>query len=117
MNDKQLERVLADSVQLSGKSIPTNKFNDNEITKYAFGDIAQKYGEFLGEAGINEMPIWLADLQEKPFARKVWFCWLGDDSRSGLDCDGRYLHYGYGGVRGVKISAEGSSKNLTNKRH
>lgn len=39
---------------------------------------AQDYGQFLREAGIKEMPIWLIDQdyvdeQNKPFERQNWF--------------------------------------------
>lgn len=105
LNDQQVEKVLANSVSISvnQKPIPTNRFADDAITVYAFGDFAQKYGDFLKESGISEMPIWLCNSKEKPFARKLWFRRL--DCRSGL--------LGYwdlgddDGVRGVKVNAEG----------
>ena len=109
LSDEQIERVLADSVELSGKSIPTNRFNDNAVTAYAFEDIAEQYGLFLKEAGINEMPIWLANLQDKSFARQLWFCRLGYVSGSDLLCANWILHND-DGVRGVKDSAEGTAR-------
>jgi hypothetical protein len=108
LTNKQVEEALADCVELSGESIPTNRFKDEKVTVYAFGDIAEQYGNFLKETGINGMPVWLADTQDKPFARQMWFRdlddWseLGGDFR-GLDCDYR--------VRGVHKSAEGIAKN------
>jgi len=112
LTPEQVERVLADSVQLSKKPIPANRFNDDEVTRYVFGNVAEKYGDFLKEANINEMSVHLADLQDKSFARKLWFCWLGGGNRSDLCCDGRSLHYGVSRVRGVKDSAEGDAKNF-----
>lgn len=109
LSNEQVEQALSDSVELSVKSVPTNRFGDCDITLYAFGKDAKKYGELLREAGIKEMPICTVDLQDKPFARKVWFRWLGD-GRSELSCDYRSLRGG-GRVRGVRESAEGAAKN------
>lgn len=111
LDDKQVEQALSDSVELSVKSVPTNRFGDCDITLYAFGKDAGKYGELLRDAGIKEMPIDTADLQDKPFATKAWFRRLGVDGGSELDCDLRYLHGGGNGVRGVRESAEGAAKN------
>lgn len=109
LTDKQVERALEDSVLISDKPIPTNRFADNKITAYAFGDSAKQYGEFLREAGIKEMPIWLANIESTPFVRQLWFNFLGYGSELvGYD---RYLCCGYG-VRGVCKSAEGTAKNF-----
>ena len=109
LNNDQVEESLADSVELSNEYIPTNDFKNHIITVYAFGEIAEQYGQFLREAGIEEMPFWLTNLQDKPFARQVWFLRL--DYGSGLlgdyrnlDCDDR--------VRGVRESAEVAAKTL-----
>ncbi len=108
LTNEQVEEALADSVELSVASVPTNRFGDCDITVYAFGEDAKKYGEFLKQVGINEMPIWTTELQEKPFVRQVWFGRLGDWSE--LNCDDRGLYDG--GVRGVSESAEGTAKNV-----
>lgn len=101
LSDAQIQEALADSVKLSGKAIPTNRFKDNEITKYAFGNEAEKYGEFLKDAGIQEMPIWLAYIQDEPFAKQMWFCRLGYGGRSDLGSLDWDLYDDYW-VRGVK---------------
>ena len=109
LTSEQVEQALANSVALTGESIPTNRFKDDPITVYAFGKEAENYGAFLREAGINEMPIRLTDLQEKPFARKVWF--RGLDGGSVLGCYYGGLDVDYW-VRGVRDSAEGTAKNF-----
>jgi len=109
LTNEQVEQALADSVELNVESIPTNRFADDKITVYAFGDSAKEYGEFLKEAGINEMPVYLANIGEKPFARQMWLGDLGN--WSGLSGDGRYLDCS-GRVRGVRESAEGAAKNF-----
>ena len=110
LTPEQVEQCLSDSVKLSVKSVPTNRFADDRITVYAFGEGAKKYGEFLKEAGIEEMPIYTADLQVKPFARKVWFRCLGSSSELGCNDWGLHLD-DYCGARGVRESAEGAAKN------
>lgn len=97
--DEQVDQALADSIQIQSIEIPTNRFGENEITAYAFGDVAEQYGQFLREEGINEMSILLYDLQDKPFATQLWFGNLSSGSSlSGyggdLNVDGR--------LRGVK---------------
>jgi hypothetical protein len=110
LTNEQVEQSLEDSVELIGKSIPTNRFGEDKITVYAFGEDAKRYGEFLYEAGINEMPVWLTDIQDKPFARQMWVCGLGDHQRSGLNGN-RGLGNSYR-VRGVQDSAEGTAKSF-----
>ena len=81
LTDAQVERTLEDSVKIKEEEkIPTNTFGENEITNYAFGEYSERYGQFLKEAGIKEMPIWLADLKDKPFATQMWFRSLIDSS-------------------------------------
>lgn len=108
LNNEEVEETLADCVKLSGKSIPTNRFKDEKVTDYAFGDIAEQYGEFLREAEIKEMPVFLTNTEEQPFARQMWFGNLG--GRSDLNGGGSYLDFNYR-VRGVGKSAEGIAKN------
>ena len=103
LNENQVEECLADCVELTRKSVPTNRFGGNGITRYAFGEYAEDYGKFLKEFGIKEMPIWFTDIQDKPFARKVWFGRLGDINRSDLRCDW-YLCGDGSRVRGVRYN-------------
>jgi hypothetical protein len=108
LTDEQVEESLVGAVLLDGHSIPTNRFADNETTVYAFGESAKAYGEFLKVARIDEMPVFLANLQDKPFARQLWF---GDlDYRSEF-IGGRGLS-GVNRVRGVREGTEGAQKNL-----
>ena len=101
LTGEQVEQALADSVKLSEIPIPTDRFGENEITNYAFREVAEQYGQFLKEAGIKEMPIWLADLTDKSFATQMWFRSLIDGSvlygDGDLDDDRR--------LRGVKIGS------------
>lgn len=99
LTEEQIEQALIDSVKLSGESIPTNRFKDNEVTNFAFGDVAEQYGLFLKDAGIKEMPFYLTQTSDKPFARQMWFGYLGD--LSGLDGNYRVLD-GDSSMRGVK---------------
>ena len=111
LTDEQVEQSLQDFVKLTFDAIPINRFGEDPRTIHAFGKVAEKYGQFLKENEINEMPIWLANMQDKPFARQVWFGRLGVDGRSGLGCV-RLLHIG-DRVRGGK-GAEGTVEKLEN---
>lgn len=105
LTNEQVKQALSDSVQIpkNVRQIPTNRFGENEITTYAFGDVAEQYGKFLKGAGIEEMPTWLYDLQDKPFATQLWFGVL--DYWSFLYVTYRFLDNDYG-LRGVKMGAK-----------
>lgn len=117
LTQEQVEQSLADSVQVKvkhGETIPTKRFGDDELTAYAFGDNAEAYGEFLKEAGIKEMPIYLADVTDKPFARQAWLHRLVSDYRSILNGNNRYLNYD-DAVRGVRIVEPRSGEDRAKK--
>ena len=107
LNNQQIEKSLADAVEIPAdiKPISTKRFGDDEITDYVFGDVAKQYGEFLKDSGIDEMPIWLANISGKPFARQMWFSDL--DDRSDLNGDNRGLYYD-NSMRGVNETGEAS---------
>ena len=76
--------------------IPTNRFNEDELTLFLFKDQAENYGNFLKENGIDEMPVWLVDRnyvdsKEKAILTQLWLHPL--DSRSDVSGD-RGLDYG-----------------------
>lgn len=99
-----IEQALIDSIDFPEKNItiPTGRFGANDLTAYAFGDVAEEYGLFLREAGVINMPVYAVskhyvDSQIQPFVRQIFFRGLGE--RSGLSC-GRYLDMG--GLCGIK---------------
>lgn len=100
LTDAQVQESLADSVEILGNPVPTNRFAENPITVYAFEDQADQYGQFLRNAGIKEMPIWLANLEDKPSVRQMRFLRLTAIVRSSLRGYG-CLNCGYR-VRGIK---------------
>lgn len=103
----QIEQALQDSFDFPQEDteIPTNRFGENELTRYAFEDVAEQYGQFLRESGIETMPILVIDRdlvnkKSQPFARQIWFGELGS-GRSALSGNyGRILTYSI--LRGVK---------------
>ncbi len=110
LTPEQLGLALQGSIQFPSKfiDIPTKRFNSEELTIFAFGngdaETAQTYGDFLKEAGIKVMPVYLANKvyvneQKSPFARKIWFGNL--DSSSVLDGDCGDLRDDSSWVRGV----------------
>jgi len=119
LNDKQVSNAIKKGTavkfpQNDNYSIPTDKFGEDIITDFAFGKIAKDYGKFLKEeAKINEMPVWLSNCENKPFARQLWFRGLGGGVRSGLGGFGSLDYYG-DGVRGVReVSAEGAAQKIS----
>ena len=101
LNEKQVEQSLEGAFLIPDtlRAVPTNRFAEEGLTAFAFGEDAQAYGDFLKNAGINEMPIYKASMQDKPFARKLWFGDLGN--RSVLSGSSWNLGGG-GGMRGVR---------------
>ena len=85
LSGKKVKQSLQDSVKLSAEDISTNRFAEDEVTNYAFGEIAEEYGQFLKDFGIKKIPVWIANLQNKPFARQMWFRGLGGWSGLGSD--------------------------------
>lgn len=86
-------------------SIPTNKFADEEITRWAFKDKAKEYGEFLRNSkyNIREMSVYLVNSNaQKPFAKQLWLRMLGHDGMSSLNGRLRDLFFGNYVVRGVQ---------------
>ena len=111
LTNEQVQRALENSVEVKDREIPTDRFGEDPLAVYAFGDSAQDYGLFLkDEGGIKKMPIWLSDSREKPFARQL--CFWDLVYWSDLDGDNRFLHFAFR-LRGVR-DAEGiaNAKNL-----
>lgn len=92
--------------------IPTNRFKDEELSLWLFGDQAEAYGNFLKENNINEMPVWLVSQdhvnnQKQSFARQLWLHYLV--IRSDLSGDYRTLNY-VNRTRGVQKTSEAGSQ-------
>jgi len=109
VSGEDAEKALENSVIIpyNQSAIPTDKFGEDSIANFVFGKTAQKYGNFLKEAGISAMPLWFNDekyinSQEKPFANQLWLRRLGGGFLSGLSGCSGVLSYG-GAVRGVKF--------------
>ncbi|MDP3917287.1 MAG: hypothetical protein Q8Q42_03290 [Nanoarchaeota archaeon] len=102
LTQEQVEESLVNSVQFKdASSIPTNRFEEDEITAFAFGRSAGEYGEFLKETGVKEMPVYLANPEKRPFARQAWLHRFDVGNRSGLNGNLGCLDYGIA-VRGVR---------------
>jgi len=109
LTSKQVDYALTNAVKIKDTKIPTNRFGEAELTNFCFGESAKAYGEFLKNAGIDDMPVYLCNTEKKPFARKLWFWDLG--SGSGL-VGGGDLGYD-SGARGVHESnAEGVAQKI-----
>jgi len=113
---EQIEKALADSFKFEKTgdyTIPTNRFGEDPLTVYIFGEkTAEDYGNFLRqEVNIKKMPVSFVDGKiNKPFARQVWFRYLGDWSGLiGFDWN-LGCNYRARGVRGEFVNAEGGQK-------
>lgn len=102
LTNEQSSMALENSVQIPSDpySIPANRFGEDKITNFCFGDVAKKYGEFLRNAGINEMLIRMVsqnyiDKQNSSFARQMWFKGFSFSDRSELHGLTTNLHYHY----------------------
>ena len=88
--DIMLCAQLSIEIPYNQKPIPTNRFGENELTVFAFGNgyskKAQAYGDFLGYSKNRKMFVSLpskslVDFIAKPFVRQNWIC------NSRFDCN------------------------------
>jgi len=102
LTDQQVEQVLLDCIEIERQTIPTNKFNDNNITYYLFLESAEKYGLFLEDWGIKQLNIFppkgdYAQNKSKAFVVPTWFAGL-TYNQSELShwnlCSGNYVVLG-----------------------
>lgn len=109
-----IDLSLVDSIDFPQENIkiPTNRLSEEDLMVWAFGGEkeARVYGEFLREAGIEKMPVWVVNKnrinrQNRPFARQMWFKYLG--MGSGLGGYARGVMHGYAGrLCGIKTDLE-----------
>ncbi len=99
------------------EAIETKEFEEDLRALWLFQDQVEKYGRFLYNSGIKEMPLIFncqdyIDKQPSPYANQLWLHRLADGGRSGLYGLDRLLLYG-GRLRGVfPKTAEGGSQKL-----
>jgi hypothetical protein len=105
LTNGQVEKSLEDSVKIGKTKIPTERFADEELTSFAFGKNAKAYGEFLKENGIDNLRIWLIDMQDKPLATQAKFGKADRKLGSNLYGFDNDLHCNIGCVRGVHDSS------------
>ena len=120
ISHEEVDRILEDSVRIPTcllpttryGLIPTNRFGDEEVTAYLFGEQAKPYGKFLKDAGIEEMQIELLIKshysQGLAFVRQLWFSSLNYQSELGGTKEKLHL---YRWLRGIK-----DSKGVTQKK-
>ena len=122
--DEAMGKDGVDSVRFkSSKAIPFRRFGEDERTVFAFEDSAQKYGDFLEEAHIgtciSEMPIYLAIVENKPFAKQAWLRGLSGGGRSGLGGNDRgiYCVNSVRGWRSFDLKSVGTNKDANGMQH
>jgi len=86
INEKQKEKALSKSIKINYKhDVPVEELHNDEVTAQIFGKAIKKYGEFLKDAGINEVSFGLfgrdvVDKQDNPFATQLWLAGLNNGS-------------------------------------
>ena len=68
--------------------ISIKNFAKDGLARFVFGDTTADYANFLQEAGVKEVPVWLADSglakeRKVPFARALWLHYVGGMSGLG----------------------------------
>jgi hypothetical protein len=98
---KESERHLKNAVQIPYdlKEIKVSDFETNSITQFAFGSAVSEYANFLKDANVDKLPIWLlpeglVDGQSQPFIRQAILRCM--DNWSGLIGSHADLHLPYG---------------------
>ena len=115
--DPQDRRVLI-LAQTENFEIPTNRFNEEEVTLWLFKDQAKAYGDYLKANDIEAMPVWLAGKsytndQKKPFERQLWLHRLGSQSGLGAGNGGLSCVAWLRGVSRGTVIAEGDSQKIS----
>ncbi len=111
LTDKQVTEVLEDAIAVKDCEIPFKMFADNDITRFAFGECAGEYGEFLMRAlgRKKAMPIRYTKFPEDAsFVGPIYFYGIGFMSE--FSWYNGYLEYGNVFVRGVRENVEGKQK-------
>ena len=106
ISNKEVEKAMQNSVQVPYNkfSVPTNRFGQDKITVFVFGETAKEYGKFLKEAGISKMSLYFhfehdVNNKKQAFANQLWLNSLKGGS-SALFSD-KDLSYGHP-IRGIK---------------
>ena len=115
--DRYLEQISKDNyfILTDTTPVPTNRFGEDARMRWAFGDVAQQYGQLLADANIKNLHIYMwndgnhIDIQFRPFANQLASYRLGFDAATGISGHENRLHRGYfNTVRGVhRETAEG----------
>lgn len=112
LSPEQTEQSLEGAIELVRGAdhrfehlIPTDRFGENELMVYVFGKDAQTYGQFLKDAGINEMSLSTYDHTHpstaKPNAKPVSFGGVNPVEKSQIVCFLHHLHH-HEIVRGIR---------------
>lgn len=120
VTNDQAKSVLGNSVSIpyNKGAIPTDRFNEDEITKFVFGETAKDYGLFLKDAGIKQIGLHfnceeIVNLYEKPYADQLWMWGLHFNS----DLEDSEETYGLSlsTVRGIHKRVKNAAKTLDAK--
>jgi hypothetical protein len=79
VSEERAQHMLRNSVRVTSGNISPNEFGSHPITKFAFGESAEEYGNFIkthvGWEQISvHLPAW--DELNSPLCRHAWFYWI-----------------------------------------
>ena len=127
LTEEQTERALVNAIRLPKRefsirpdkyfSIPTDRFEEDEITCFAFGKSSEDYGDFLRTSGIKSMPVYMDKdygeddmceyIGDKPFARQIRFYGsFNNNSAIGGNYDNVQFLGSIRGIRGDDLDSE-----------
>jgi len=108
--DKNSEDVMAVPEFDYKFEVPTNRFGEDDVTSFVFQDLAQKYGDFLNDAGVSKIEYHFSDSDHshsKFTATPLWLTGLGYVSGIGDNIFGHistpeYFQHVSKIIRGIK---------------
>lgn len=100
LSEEQINRILdernGNAIRILDEKIPTDEFEDNRLTRFAFGKFARDYGDFLRKNGIHEITLFVPEQNYvqnyEAFARQVILMKIENGYDSAIDCDRKELH-------------------------
>jgi|TARA_Y100000310_G_scaffold340166_1_gene435026 hypothetical protein len=79
LTEEEVKHALEDSIQIFpyNTSVPTDRFGQDVLALYLFGNNAPEYGQYLRKNEVDSMPIKVSDIDYKdskfPFVRQIYF--------------------------------------------
>ncbi len=75
LETSEIEKLLGGAINIEGNppGIPTNRLEENALTNPLFGEIAQEYGLFLNDLGIDKIYFYGPEGNNETFITQAYF--------------------------------------------